>query len=173
MRGIGSLTNGAVSQDAMCKYDWVQDLTCLSAEAKKKSQLRLQLEHEVRLMEQFAKGHCWCWLLERGTVSCPGACQTQRVINHEQACRSQFCWRSEDSQQWNSNFRICKGRIASDGSCRWNVNKYAACGWAVVQMDLDGGHDPVVWRWRIYVDFVGSAKDHQKGGHLGLFCRLV
>ena len=93
-------------------------------------------------MEQFAKGHCWCWLLERGTVSCPGPFQTQRVINHERACRSQFCWRSEDSQQWNSNFRICKGRIASDGSCRWNVNEYAACGFAVVQMYLDGDMTP-------------------------------
>ena len=51
-----------------------------------------------------------------------------------------------DSQQWNSNFRIYKDRIAIDGSCRWNVNKYAACGWTVVQMDLDGGHDTVVWR---------------------------
>ena len=54
------------------------------ASERRWNQLSLQLDHEVRLMEQFAQGGCWCWFLERGTVSSPGACQTQRVINHEQ-----------------------------------------------------------------------------------------
>ena len=43
------------------------------------------------------------------------------------------------------------------------LNKYAACGWAVVQMELDGGMTPVVWRWRNYVGFFRSAKGHQEG----------
>ena len=45
----------------------------------------------------------------------PGASQTGRVANHEQASRSQFSWRSKDSEAWNSNPRSYSGRIAKDG----------------------------------------------------------
>ena len=34
------------------------------------------------------------------------------------------------------------GRIALGGSFRRMVNQYAACGWAMVQMDFDGGMTP-------------------------------
>ena len=37
---------------------------------------------------------------------------------------------------------VFAGRNAVDGSKRRIVSKYAACGWAVVQMDLDGGMTP-------------------------------
>ena len=116
----------------------LEQRSTVCASERRWNQLRLQLDHEVRLMEQFAKNDCCCWFLERGTVSSPRACQTRRVINHEHASRSQSCWRSKDSQQWNSNFRIHRGRIAIGGSFRWNVNKYAA----VAQMDLDGDMTP-------------------------------
>ena len=76
----------------------------------------VQLEHEVRVMDEIAKGGCRCWLWERGRVSCLGGCQTERVINHEQGCRSQSCWRSKDSEAWNTNSRSWTGGIACDGS---------------------------------------------------------
>ena len=56
---------------------------------------------------------CSCWRCERwnklprassvvvlekeGSCLSPGASRTERVVSHEQACRSQFCWRSKDS----------------------------------------------------------------------------
>ena len=33
-----------------------------------------------------------------GIVSFPGATQTERVMDHEQTSRRQFCWRSKDSE---------------------------------------------------------------------------
>ena len=54
-------------------------------------------------MEPIAKGDTGCWLWEREMVSFPGAGLTERIIDHEQACRSQFCWRSKDSEARNRN----------------------------------------------------------------------
>ena len=69
------VTNGAVTQDVMCKYGWVKDNGCrLSGGAgtekhrvypcKEWNQLRLELDHEVRLMEQIVKGDSRCLLWE-------------------------------------------------------------------------------------------------------------
>ena len=84
-----------------------------AAQRLEKLNQRLQLEHEVRLMEQIAEGD---------SVGCEkeGWCPSQepprpeRVIDHEQQVR----WRSKDSEVWNRNPRSCGGRIVSDGSLR-------------------------------------------------------
>ena len=65
-------------------------------------------------------------------MSCPGVSQTKRVIHYEQASRSQFGWRPTTLK------RATDPHVSS----RWIVKKYAACGWAVVQVDLDGGMTP-------------------------------
>ena len=58
---------------------------------------RLQLADGVRTIEQIAKSDSRCRLWEKGIVSFTGASQTERVIDHQQASRSQFRWRSKDS----------------------------------------------------------------------------
>ena len=77
--------------------------------------LRLQLEHEVRLVEQLADviADVGCG---KGIVSFSGASQTERAIEHEEAAQRQFCWMSQDSDAWNRNPRSYSGRIASDVS---------------------------------------------------------
>ena len=104
--------------------------------------LRLQSADEVRVSEHIAKVDNRCWLWETGLVSFPEASHTERVINREQASRSQFSWRFTDSEAWNRNPRSCRSRFGVDGPLRRIVNKYAACGWAVVQMGRDGGMTP-------------------------------
>ena len=91
-------------------------------------------------MELKATGDDRCWLWQRGIVSFLGASRTERVI--DQACRSQFFWRSKDSAAWDRAPRRYRGRIVIDGSLRRIVNKCAVCGWAVVQMDFDEGMTP-------------------------------
>ena len=46
---------------------------------------------------------------------------------------------SKDSDEWNRDSRTYRGRKAIVGSLREIVNKYAACGWPVAQMDPGGG----------------------------------
>ena len=94
---------------------------------------------EVRVMEQMARCDERWWQWESLIVSFPGA---EKVINHEQACRSQFSWRSKDSEAWNRDLGCYQGRLAIDGSLWRVVTKYGASGWAVVQRDLDGGMTP-------------------------------
>ena len=53
-------------------------------------------------------------------------------MDYEKATRSQFHWMSKDSEEWNRDPRTY------GGSLREIVNKDAACGWAVAQMDPDG-----------------------------------
>ena len=72
-------------------------------------------------------------------ISFSGADVTEKIVDTEHASRSQFYWRSRDSEDWDRNVRSYKGRTAIDGSSRGIVNKYATCGWAVVQVDVDGG----------------------------------
>ena len=67
-------------------------------------------------------------------MSILGTSQTERVLSHEQA---QFCWRSEDSEAWNTTPSCFRSRIAADRSLGDIVSKQAASGWAVAQMDLD------------------------------------
>ena len=122
------MINGAISQDAMCNYGWAQDNECKLCggpgtekhrlcSCKGWHQLRLKLEHKARLMEQINEDDSQCWLWDRGIVSCPGGCQTERVVSHEQACRSQFSWRFQDcAEAWNRNARSYSSRIAIDGS---------------------------------------------------------
>ena len=51
--------------------------------------------------------------------------------------------------RWDRNYTSDSGRIAIDGSLRGIVNRYAARGWAVVQMDLVGGMTLWYGVWRI------------------------
>ena len=49
---------------------------------------------------------------------------------------------SEESNKVDRKPRSFHGRIAIDVSLRETAGKYAACGWVVVQMNLDGDEEP-------------------------------
>ena len=55
--------------------------------------------------------------------------------------RNQIYGLSEESEKWDCNQRSFHG-MATDGSLRWTAGKHAACGCAVVQIELDGGEEP-------------------------------
>ena len=63
-------------------------------------------------------------------------------VGWEQAGLDQRHWLSDDSISWRRSSRRLSGSIAIDGSLRGVAGKYAACDWAVVQMDHDGGLKP-------------------------------
>ena len=67
---------------------------------------------------------------------------TEKIVDIEHATSSQLYWRSRDSEDWDRIIRSYKGRTAIDGSSRGIVNKFATCGWAVVQVDVDRGSTP-------------------------------
>ena len=68
--------------------------------------LTLQLQHEVRLIEQIAEGDRGRWLW-RGTVSSSATSWIiVRVVDHEEASRSQFCWMSERPGCLNRNLKV-------------------------------------------------------------------
>ena len=113
---------------------------CTSAKVGIK--VRSQLEDEVRSFDQIAK-HCGkLWLRESGTTFFPRACMVGREVGWEQARLNERCWLSDDSMSWKRNPRVYSEQIAIDVSFRGIAVKYAACGWAVVQMDHDGGLEP-------------------------------
>ena len=63
---------------------------------------------------------------------------TERIIDTEQACHSQLCWRLKDSNNFfDRTHGSYRGRLAVDGSFRGIVDGFAACGWAVAPMDPD------------------------------------
>ena len=49
---------------------------------------------------------------------------------------------SEESRKWSRSLLTHRNHIAVDGSSREVAEKYAACGWAEVQFDVDGGNEP-------------------------------
>ena len=78
---------------------------------------------------------------ERGFVSLPKVPIEDRKIDWETGHRKQKRWLSEDAISWSRNPRTFEG-TAIDGSSSAISGKFAARGWAVVQMDLD---DVVFW----------------------------
>ena len=92
----------------------------------------------VRDYENVVKDDNRFRLLGRGMVS-P---LSWRNINLAQVRRSQFYWRSRDSENRCRKPRTNCGRRAIDGSQRRLSIKNAACGWAVAQMVFDGGDEP-------------------------------
>ena len=61
-----------------------------------------------------------------------------RVVSWEPCLFGQGAWMLEDSWKWERDPSKDWSRIAIDGSFRRMAGKYAACGSAVIQMDLDG-----------------------------------
>ena len=98
------------------------------------------LQMSAKAMEQIFEDDNRCWLWEMEIVSFLGAGQTERVINQEQASQSQVCQRTLKRRTENAVDTL--GRIAIGGSLREIVIECAACGCAVVQMDLDAGLTP-------------------------------
>ena len=72
-RAMYWVIDGAVTKDVMCKYGWVKDNGCRLCggagtekhrlyPCKEWNHLRLELDHEVRLMEQLVKDDIRCLL---------------------------------------------------------------------------------------------------------------
>ena len=90
--------DGALTQDTMCKYGWVENNECKLCggpgtekhrlyHCMEWNRIRLQLESEVRLREQIAKGDSRCWLwdsrdrVEDGSIGCQKIrmCETETL----------------------------------------------------------------------------------------------
>ena len=80
--------DGALTQDTMCKYSWVENDECKLCggpgtekhrlyHCKEWNHIRLQLESEVRLRD------------------CVLPC-SERAVDHQEASRRRFYWMSED-----------------------------------------------------------------------------
>ena len=78
---------------------------------------------------------------ETGLASFPGACEIERKIRIDFATREQRYWRSKDFNDWDQDPRSFKGKVAIGGSLRGTAGMSAACAWAVVLIDLDGGNE--------------------------------
>ena len=74
------------------------------------------------------------WQSERGIVSLPMKVKVGRVVIYDPSKRGQFDWMSEDSVRFDRNTRSYSGKVAIGMSLREIANRYAACGWAVVNM---------------------------------------
>ena len=92
--------------------------------------------------EQVARFDNNLWLCDRGLESFPGATLIDRRVGWEQAMPRQRSWRSEDSITW-ARMPIQHSRQQRlTGPQEGPLEKYAACEWAVVRMDHEGGMIP-------------------------------
>ena len=100
------------------------------------------MEDEVECFAKIALDDSKTWLWETGLAFLPGACQVERMVSWDMSKRSECYWKSEDSTRWDRKPKGFQGDTSIDGSSRGNAGKFAACGWAMAQMDLDRGSEP-------------------------------
>ena len=86
-----------------------------------------------------------------------GTCVVSR--GRDRRCEQQSVphrWVSDASEEWRKDAVYkCHGQIAVDGSLRVAAGEHAACGWAVVQLDVDGG-DTLGYRMLFIFREIGS-----------------
>ena len=102
-------------------------------------------------------------------MSFPGAIQTERVIDREHASRTQFCWRSKRNLK-HGTATSYRSRVAIGGSLWVMDQEFAACGWAVVQMDPDGRMTPWYGVGGIVPTSLEVQRDHQQRAEIWALC---
>ena len=101
---------------------------------------RSDLTEEVRKYEQIVKTNVSAKMLWGLGIAC-----FQWKLNEVRNCEQQLephCGGSYDTEAWRRTLYKYQGRIAVVGSFRGVAGNFAACGWAVVQLEADGGDIP-------------------------------
>ena len=100
------------------------------------------MEEDVKEYEQCASEDNQLGLCERSTAAVPKKMGGEREVSWDWLWGEQTDWLLEEFKRRRRNPGSHSEVMAIDGSLRGVVGIFAACGWAVMQVDLGGGIEP-------------------------------
>ena len=149
------VASGAVTQARIYVFGWTTDGKCQKCDIFRREvhclyecrywrRIRNDLTDEVRMFEQIAKICCFPQKLND-----VWRCE-QRLVPHYFVSYGPEVWKRMPYRY--------EGKIAVRGSLRRVAVKYDPCGWAVVQLDIDGGDMSEYRMYGIILGWDGSSR---------------